>query len=76
MPKAPVGLSDIEPDQDAWQQFERAVDTVVKGGPQHRKRKGASASDLLIRGRAFLKEVREFGAYLESLPSPEPHSKD
>ena len=26
----------IEFEPDAWERFERAVDTVVKGGPQHR----------------------------------------
>jgi hypothetical protein len=68
---------DIELIPDAWEQFERAADTVVKGGPQHRKkREKASASDLLIRGRSLLKEVREFGAYLECLPIPAPHSQD
>ena len=33
MAKAPEA---VEIKSDAWRRFERAVDTVVKGGPQHR----------------------------------------
>ena len=36
MPKTaePPQLPELEP--DAWERFERAVDAVVKSGPQHR----------------------------------------
>jgi hypothetical protein len=29
---------DLEILPDAWERFERAVDTVIKSGPQHRQR--------------------------------------
>jgi len=29
---------DLEVHPDAWARFERAVDTVIKSGPQHRQR--------------------------------------
>jgi hypothetical protein len=35
MAKTP-GQNEIELEPDAWNRFERAVDAVVKGGPQHR----------------------------------------
>jgi hypothetical protein len=34
-------LIDIQP--DAWERFERAVDTVSKSGPQHRTSAGESS---------------------------------
>lgn len=37
MVKAPKA-NEIESRSDAWEQFERAVDTVVKAPPQHRAR--------------------------------------
>jgi hypothetical protein len=40
---------DIELVPDSWARFERAVDTVVKGGPQHRVVKsGQSATDAVV----------------------------
>jgi len=43
MTKAPKA-NEIESQPDAWEQFERAVDTVVKAPPQHKpaKRTGES----------------------------------
>jgi hypothetical protein len=40
MAKEPV---EIETKADAWERFERAVDTVVKGGPQHKQKKKPDA---------------------------------
>jgi hypothetical protein len=42
MPKSPKkqATPEIEPDDSgAWKRFEKAVDTVVKAGPQHRTKK-------------------------------------
>jgi hypothetical protein len=36
--KSPDKASDLEIVPDAWERFERAVDTVIKSGPQHRQR--------------------------------------
>jgi hypothetical protein len=40
----------VETISDAWAQFERAVDTVVKSGPQHRSKKRKAAADQGTRG--------------------------
>jgi hypothetical protein len=37
----PIKLADIELHADAWTRFKRAVDTVAKSPPQHRKAKKA-----------------------------------
>lgn len=37
-------VKDIELAPDAWERFERAVDAVVKGGPQHRTRDAGAPS--------------------------------
>jgi hypothetical protein len=36
MSNKPSAPSDIESSPDAWEKFERAVDTVVKAPPQHK----------------------------------------
>ena len=43
MTKAPKP-NEIELRPDAWEQFERAADVVVKSGPQHKTAKRAGAS--------------------------------
>jgi hypothetical protein len=43
-PPSTTRLNDFEPHSDAWSAFERAVDAVVKSGPQHRV-KSYPASD-------------------------------
>ena len=43
MAKAPKA-NEIESQSDAWEQFERAVDTVVKAPPRHRTKADRPAS--------------------------------
>jgi hypothetical protein len=43
---------DIEIVPNAWASFDRAVDVVVKGGPQHRSKKPSTAVDLAIADRS------------------------
>jgi hypothetical protein len=41
MAKSPKkkAASDFKPEPDAWARFERAMDQVLKSGPQHRTQK-------------------------------------
>lgn len=70
MSKAPKAES-VDLVSDAWERFERGVDTAVKGGPQHK-----AAASLSQRLDAFVDEMREFTARLESRPSLQPQTPD
>jgi hypothetical protein len=44
--KKPPRVDDELPSEEAWERFERAVDVVIKSGPQHKMndaKKGQSA---------------------------------
>jgi hypothetical protein len=43
MSKPPIS-NEIELQSNAWDRFERAVDAVVKSGPQHKKKEKAGES--------------------------------
>jgi hypothetical protein len=58
---------------DAWGRFERAVDAVVKGGPQHRTAEAHSLSAGFESARNGIAEIlKEIGAR----PSWQPRSPD
>jgi hypothetical protein len=67
---------DIELVPDSWARFERAVDTVSKGGPQHRRAKpsGLSPADAIIAASIFPEALL---AYLGGVRprSPVPQNK-
>jgi hypothetical protein len=50
MAKHPKNDDQIEIVSDAWERFERAVDSVAKGGPQHKASKPAKMSSAPGRG--------------------------
>jgi len=50
--KTPDKANDLEILPDAWERFERAVDTVIKSGPQHRQRPKVDRERPASKGRA------------------------
>ena len=63
-----TGDSEIELHPDAWERFERAVDTVLKGGPQHCQRLHDTRKErpalrgAFIKGNRGTKYAAEIGA--------------
>lgn len=61
------GTKEVELVPDAWERFERAVDTVSKSGPQHRQKERASDDQIRQRERVFpsASQYEEWGVYAE-----------